>query len=137
MIIPNEYYGLRRGNATDNAIDPIDAIIEICSYENTGWNRHNLYSYEYKIHDIPDGQKYGVDIYATNDNGLNVSLNASKIVTYIYYNEDFHPTSTIPQNPNKLYLGTYIFENQSADSVFEAVNSSKNALVNTETPYTL
>ena len=134
LIIPNEYYGLRGGNATDYAIDPVDAIIEICSYENTGWNRRNLYSYDYKLHDTPDGQKYGVDIYATDDNGLNVGLNTSKIVTYVYYNDEFHPASTIPQNPDKLYLGTRIFENQPADSVFEVINSSRNVLVNTETP---
>ena len=133
LIIPNEYYGFRGGNATDYAINPVDAIIEICSYENTGWNRQNLYSYDYKLHDTPNGQKYGVDIYATNDNGLNVGLNTSKIVTYVYYNDEFHPASTIPQNPNKLYLGTHIFENQSANSVFEVMNSSRNVLVNTET----
>lgn len=133
LIIPNEYYGFRGGNATDYAINPVDAIIEICSYENTGWNRQNLYSYDYKLHDTPNGQKYGVDIYATNDNGLNVGLNTSKIVTYVYYNDEFHPASTIPQNPNKLYLGTHIFENQSANSVFEVMNSLRNVLVNTET----
>lgn len=134
LIIPNEYSGFRGGNATDYAINPVDAIIEICSYENTGWNRQNLYSYDYKLHDTPDGQKYGVDIYATDDNGLNVGLNTSKIVTYVYYNDEFHPASTIPQNPNKLYLGTHIFENQPADSVFEVMNSSRSVLVNTETP---
>ena len=57
-------------------------MIEICSYENTGWNRRNLYTYDFKVHDTADGQKYGVDIYVTNDNGLNVGLNTSKIVTY-------------------------------------------------------
>ena len=134
LIIPNEYYGLRGGNATDYAIDPVDEIIEICSYENTGENRRNLYSYEYKLHDTPDGQKYGVDVYVTDDNGLNVGLNTSKIVTYVYYNGEFHPASTIPQNPNKLHLGTHIFENQPADSVFEVINSSNNVLVNTEAP---
>ncbi|MER2014359.1 MAG: hypothetical protein ABS871_06950 [Methanobrevibacter sp.] len=133
LIIPNEYYDFRGGNATDYAIDPVDAIIEICSYENTGWNRRNLHSYDYKLHDTPDGQKYGVDIYATNDNGLNVGLNTSKIVSYVYYNDEFHPASTIPQNPNKLYLGTHIFKNQPADSVFEVMNSSRSVLVNTET----
>ena len=133
LIIPNEYYGLRGGNATDYAINPVDAIIEICSYENTGWNRRNVYSYYYKLYDTPDGQKYGVDIYATDDNGRNVGLNTSEIVTYVYYNDEFHPLSTIPQNPGKLHLGTYIFKDQSSYAVFEVVDSPKNTLVNTET----
>lgn len=132
LIIPNEYYGFRGGNATDYAIDPVDAIVEICSYENTGWNRRNVYVYDYKPHDTPDGQKYGVDVYASDDNGINVGLNSSEIVTYVYYNDDFYPKSDIPQNPDKLYLGTYIFENQSIDSVFEVVYSPDNAVVNTE-----
>ena len=132
LIIPNEYYGFRGGNATDYAINPVDEIIEICSYENTGWNRRNVYAYEYKPHDTLDGQKYGVDIFVSNDNGLNVGLNSSEIVTYVFFNDEFYPASDIPQNPNKLYLGTYIFENQPLDSVLEVVYSLDNVLVNTE-----
>lgn len=130
LVVPNEYDGFRQGNYTDYAINPIDAIVNICSYDNSGWNRRNVYSYDYKAHDTADGQKYGVDIYATNDNGHNVGLNTSEIVTYVYYNNVLYPKSVIPQNPDKLYLGTYIFENQSIYSIFEVVNSSKNVLVN-------
>ena len=130
IIIPNVYYGFRMGNYSDYGINPVDAIIEICSYENTGWNRRNLYTYDYKAFDTANGQKYGVDIYVTDDNGINVGLNTSKIVTYCYFNDVLYPLSSIPQYPDKLHITTYIFENQSIDSVFEVVNSPKNVLVN-------
>jgi len=130
LIVPNVYYGFRKGDYSGYAISPVDAVVEICSYENTGWNRRNLYTYDFKVHDTADGQKYGVDIYVTNDNGLNVGLNTSKIVTYCYFNDVLYPQSVIPQCPDSLYIATYIFENRSADSVFEVVSSPKNALVN-------
>ena len=104
--------------------------MEICSYEDSGWNRRNLYTYDYKAHDTPNGQKYGVDIYETNDNGLNVGLNTSKLANYFYYNGELYPKSAAPDNPDKLYLATYIFENQSINSVFELISSPNNALVN-------
>lgn len=130
LIVPNVYYGFRMGDYSGYGIDPIDAIIEMCSYENTGWNRRNLYTYDYKVHDTADGQKYGVDIYVTDDNGLNVGLNTSKIVSYCYFNDVLYPLSIIPQNPDKLHIATYIFERQSVDSVFEVVSSPKNVVVN-------
>jgi hypothetical protein len=130
LIIPNVYYGYRKGNYSDYGINPVDAMIEICSYENTGWNRRNLYTYDYKAYDAGNGQKYGVDIYVTDDNGINVGLNTSEIVTYFYFNDVKYPISLIPQNPDKLHVTTYIFENQTVDSVFEVISSPKNVLVN-------
>lgn len=132
LIVPNVYSGLRKGNYSDYGMDPVDAIVEICSYDNSGWNRRNLYSYDYKAHEVLNGQKYGLDIYVINDNGHNVGLNTSKIVTYCYFNDKKYSQTEIPQNPDKMHIGTYIFENQSIGSVFEVVDSPKNVLVNTE-----
>ena len=125
LVIPNTYDGFRNGNYSDYAIDPIDAIIEICSYEDSGFNRRSLYSYDYKVHDTPNGQKYGVDIYVTNDNGHNVGLNTSKIVTYCYFNDARYQPSAIPQNPDRLQIATHIFEKQSINSIFEVIRSPK------------
>ncbi len=119
LVIPNEYYGFRGGNYTDYATDPVDAIVKICSYEDSGTNRRNLYSYDYKLQDTDNGKKYGVNIYVTNDNGHNVGLNTSEFVNYFYFNNDFYPPSVIPENPDKLYVGDYIFENQSIFSVIK------------------
>ena len=113
LVIPNEYYGFSEGKYTDYSEDPVDAIVKICSYENSGTNRRNVYSYDYKLQDTDNGQKYGVNVYVTNDNGHNVGLNTSEIVNYFYFNKDFYPPSAIPENPDKLNVGDYIFENQS------------------------
>lgn len=113
LVIPNEYPGFDGGNYTDYAEDPVDAIVEICSYEDSGTNRRNLYSYDYKLQDTDNGKKYGVNVYVTNDNGHNVGLNTSEIVNHFYFNNDYYSPSAIPENPDKLYVGDYIFENQS------------------------
>ena len=123
LVVPNMYVGFRKGNYSDYGMNPVDAIVEICSYENSGTNRRNLYSYDYKAHRTANGQKYGVDIYVTNDNGHNVGLNTSKIVTYFYFNDARYQQSVIPQNPDKLQIATHIFEKQSIDSNIEVVSS--------------
>ena len=117
LVVPNEYYGFSTGNYTDYAKDPVDAVVNICSYEKSGTNRRNLYSYDYKLQDTDDGKKFGVNVYVTNDNGHNVGLNTSEIVTYFYFNNEYYPPSEIPENPDKLHAGDYIFENQSLFSV--------------------
>ncbi len=117
LVVPNEYYGFSQGNYTDYSKDPVDAVVKICSYEKSGTNRRNIYSYDYKLQDTDNGKKYGVNIYVTNDNGHNVGLNTSELVNYVYFNNDFHPPSEIPENPDKLHVGDYIFENQSMFSI--------------------
>ena len=134
LVIPNIYPSFRKGNYNDYSMNPVDAIIDICSYEDTGFNRRNLYSYDYKAHDTSKGQKYGVDIYVTNDNGHNVGLNTSKIVTYCYFNDARYSQAEIPQNPDKLYITTHIFENQPVNSTFEVVRSPNIAYIDRYTP---
>ncbi|MBR6024655.1 MAG: hypothetical protein IK044_06885 [Methanobrevibacter sp.] len=119
LVIPNEYYGFRGGNYTDYETDPVDAIVKICSYEDSGTNRRNLYSYDYKLQDTDNGKKYGVNVYVTNDNGHNVGLDTSEFVNYFYFNNNFYPPSVIPENPDKLYVGNYIFENQTMYSAIK------------------
>ena len=72
MVIPNEIEYYVKGNYKDFASNPVDALIQICSYDESGLNRRNLMTYDYKVHDTVNGQYYGVDVYATNDNGRNV-----------------------------------------------------------------
>lgn len=122
------------GNYSDYAMKPIDAIIEICSYEDSGFNRRSLYSYDYKAHDTANGQKYGVDVYVTNDNGHNVGLNTSRIVTYCCFNGVRYQPSVIPQNPDRLQIGTHIFEKQSVNSNLEVGTSPKIVYVDRYTP---
>lgn len=130
LVVPNEYVGFRNGNLSNYSKDPVDAIIDICSYEDSGWNRRNIYTYDYKVHNDSNEQKYGVDVYVTNDNGHNVGLNTSEIVTYCYFNDKLYPASKIPQNPGKLHIGNYTFENQFANPLLEVFRNVNNALVN-------
>ncbi len=117
LVIPNEYYGFKEGNYNDYGTDPVDAIVKICSYEDSGTNRRNLYSYDYKLQNTNHGQKYGVNVYVSNDNGHNVGLNTSEFVNYFYFNNNYYPPSVIPETPDKLYVGDYIFENRSIYSI--------------------
>ena len=98
---------------------PVDAIVKISSYEDSGTNRRNLYSYDYKLLDTDNGKKYGVNVYVTNDNGYNVGLNTSDLVNYFYFNNNYYPPSAIPETPDKQYVGDYIFENQSMSSTIK------------------
>lgn len=129
LVVPNEYYGYSSGDYSNYSQDPVDAIIKICSYETSGSNRNNIYSYDYKAHDVDNGQKYGVDVYVTNDNGHNVGLNTSEIVNCCHFNDEYYSPSTIPQNPDKLCIANYTFENQSINPVFEVFNDFRNQLV--------
>jgi hypothetical protein len=115
LVVPNEYPGFSVGNYSDNATDPVDGIIKICSHEDSGTNRRNIYTYDYKLQDTGDDEKYGLNVYVSNDNGNDVGLNTSEIVNYFYFNDDYYPPSEIPENPDKLHVGDYIFEN-SGDS---------------------
>ena len=130
LVIPNTYDGFRKGTYNDYRVNPIDALIEICSYENSGTNRRNLYIYDYKPHNTGNGQKYGVDIYVTNDNGHNVGLNTSKIVTHCYFNDARYHQSEIPENPERLYIATHIFEKQTINSIFEVIQSPNIIYIN-------
>ena len=131
LTVANIYDFFRQGNYSGYAVNPVDAIVEICSYENSGWNRRNLYIYDCRAHDTPEGEKYGADIYVTNDVGYNTGLNTTAIVTYFTYNGTFYNTSDIPKMPDKLYVATYIFKNQSKRSLLKAVEKPETVGVNT------
>ena len=135
LVIPNEYDGFSSGNYTNYSKDPVDAIVKICSYEDSGTNRRNLYTYDYKLQDIDNGKKYGVNVYVTNDNGHNVGLNTSEFVNYFYFNNKYYPPSAIPENPDKLYVGDYIFENQTTCSTLK--NQILEKLVDFLNPHSL
>ena len=132
MVIPNEIEYYQKGNYKDYGADPVDAIIQICSYDDSGLNRRNLYTYDYKVHDTPNGLFYGADVYVTNDNGHNVGLDTSRIVTHFYYKGNYYPASSVPENPGKLYVGTHIFENTATGNMIELIDGPSNALINAE-----
>ena len=100
-------------------------------HDDSGLNRRNLYTYDYKAHDTENGVFYGIDMFVTNDNGHNVGLRTEKIVTHFYYEGTYYPASVVPQNPDKLYFGTKIFDNQYLGNVID-IDSSNLATVGYE-----
>lgn len=132
MVIPNEIRYHVKGNYKDYSLNPVDALIMICSYDDSGTNRRNLMTYDYKVHDTINGKYYGVDVYATNDNGRNVGLNTAGIVTHFYYKGQYYPPSAVPQNPGKLYVGTHIFENRPTGTIINFLKGDQSVLVDSE-----
>ena len=132
MVIPNDFEYFQKGNYRDYSQNPVDAIIRICSYDLSGLNRRNLYTYDCKYYDTPNGLFYGADVYVTNDNGHNVGLDTSKIVTHFYYKGGYYPASAVPENPGKLYVGTHLFENTATGKMINLVENINNTLINEE-----
>ena len=128
IIIPNEYEYYVKGNYKKYGSDPVSAIINICSYDDSGLNRRNLYTYDYKPHETENGVFYGADVFVTNDNGHNVGLDTSDIVTHFYYKGTYYPASSVPENPGKLYVGTHIFTKQYAGKAIELTKAQTNTV---------
>ena len=132
MVIPNYYSYYDKGNYRDYSSNPVDAIILICSYDTSGLNRRNLITYNYKVKETANGVFNGVDVYATNDNGLNAGLNTAGIVTHVIFKGQYFPPSAIPETSGKNYLGTHIFESQYYGNSINLVNSQPNMLIGNE-----
>jgi hypothetical protein len=132
LVVPNYYSHYKKVNYNRYSSNPVDAIIIICSYEDSGYNRRNIMTYDYKAHDTENGVFYGVDVFATNDNGRNVGLNTANIVTHFFFEGKYYAPSSIPQNPGKLFVGSHIFENQKLGSVINLHNIEKVCLVGEE-----
>ena len=132
MVIPNYLEYHLKGNYKTYSDNPVNAIIVVCSYDDSGLNRRDLITYDYKPHSTANGDYYGVDIYATNDNGHNVGLETSKIVTHFYYKGQYYSPSVIPQNPGKLYVATHVFETQPIGNNIYLISGDESVLINNE-----
>ena len=128
LAVPNYYSYYFSGNYKKYADNPIDAIIIICSYESSGYHRKNLMTYDYKLHESSAGVCYGIDVYATNDNGRNVGRSTANYVTHFHYNGQYHPASEIPQNPGKRFVATHIFESTKLANVIQLLSSPVNSV---------
>ena len=132
MVIPNYYSYYAKGNYKNYASNPVDAIILICSYDMSGVNRRNLITYDYKVKETANGVFNGVDVYATNDNGLNAGLHTAGIVTHVIFKGQYFPPSAIPETSGKNLLGTHIFESQYYGKSISLLESQSNILIGKE-----
>ena len=132
LVVPNYYSSYYKVNYNRYSSNPVDAIIIICSYESSGYHRKSIMTYDYKSHDTENGVYYGVDVFATNDNGRNVGRSTANYITHFYFKGQYYPPSTIPQNPGKMFVGSHIFENQRLSPVIQVIRSDKTALIGDE-----
>ena len=99
-------------------------LLFLCSYEDSGLNRRDLVTYDYKPHETSNGVFYGVDVFATNDNGRNVGLDTAVIVTHVWYKGQYFAPDSIPQN-----LEVIFFENQYCGPSLELISCPNYVLV--------
>lgn len=129
LIVPNYYSYYKKGSYSRYSSNPVDAIVLMCSYESSGYHRKNLMTYDYNVKETSQGVFYGIDVYATNDNGRNVGLDTSKYVTHFFYKGQYYPPSVIPQNPSKMYVATHIFESQYFGNSIELIECTRSVLI--------
>ena len=127
VACPNLYSYSQKGTYS-TSIDPVDAGLRIAYTDSYGANRRNIQTYHWKLSTSPNGLSYGVDVYTSNDNGAGVGRSTASLVDNVYYFDKFISKSSIPLTPNKLGLGTHIFEKTSID-IFKLLTPVKTYLV--------
>lgn len=110
LTVPNEIQYLNRGNYKDYGDEPVQAIIEICSWDESGENLRDQMTYHCKPHLTEEGVFYGFDLDVANCNGINIGLNKSDCVVPFYYKDVYYPTSVIPEYPRNICWYTYFLE---------------------------
>lgn len=125
LIAPNEKQYIKMGNYKDYNNDPVQAIMDICSYDKSGENTRDQMIYHYRPENTFDGMFYGVDVYVTNCNGKNIGLDKASCVVPFYYNGLYYPTSLIPEYPEKLYVATEIFKDKPIKNIYELSEPGK------------
>ncbi|WP_407416503.1 Ig-like domain repeat protein [Methanobrevibacter sp.] len=110
IVCPNVYSMSQRGyyNA---ALSPPDAGINIGYTDSYGVNRRNLMTYHWKLTKSTNGLAYGVDCYASNDNGAGVGRSTAYMSDNVYFFGYYISRGSIPTTPNKIGIGTHIFDN--------------------------
>ena len=127
VLCPNVYRMSQR-DYYDSSLNPVDAAIKIIRTDSYGVNRRNVMTYHYKEVQSSTGLSMGVDVYASNDNGAGVGRSTAGLADNVYYFGQYYSRNSLPQTPNKLFLGTHIFENTAVD-IFTLLEPVGTALV--------
>lgn len=109
VLCPNVYSMSQKGSY-DSSLNPVDAAIKKVYTDSYGVNRRNIMTYHWKLTASSDGLSYGVDSYASNDDGRGVGRSTSNMADNVYYFSNFHSRNSIPLARDKLFLGTHVFE---------------------------
>lgn len=110
VLCPNVYSMSQKGSY-DSSLNPVDAAIKKVYTDSYGVNRRNIMTYHWKLTASSDGLSYGVDSYASNDDGRGVGRSTSNMADNVYYFSNFHSRNSLPLARDKVFLGTHVFEN--------------------------
>ena len=127
VVCPNVYSMSQKGTY-DAGLSPVDAAIKLGYTDSFGVNRRNLMTYHWKLTTSPNGLSYSVDSYASNDNGAGCGRSTASLSDSIYYYNTFISRYSLPVTPNKMGLGTHIFE-KSALEIFKLLTPISAVLV--------
>lgn len=127
VVCPNVYSMSQKGTY-DAGLSPVDAAIKLGYTDSFGVNRRNLMTYHWKLTTSPNGLSYSVDSYASNDNGAGCGRSTASLSDSIYYYNNFISRYSLPVTPNKMGLGTHIFE-KSALEIFKLLTPVSAVLV--------
>ena len=106
-----EHYSYSGNLTITNSTDPVYETISISSKDVFGLTRRNTMSYHYCLHENGTKKCYGVDVFGSNDDGSKVGGSTRNLVDDVNFNGTFHQKTEFPMVPNKIYLGTFLFEN--------------------------
>ncbi len=126
VLCPNVYSKSQKGNY-DSSLSPVDAAIKQVYKDSYGVNRRNIMTYHWKLTKSSNGLSYGVDSYASNDDGSGVGRSTASLADDVYYFNNFHSKNSLPLARDKLFLGTYVFDN--SIEVFKLLTPVSSCLV--------
>ena len=95
VLCPNVYSMSQKGSY-DSSLNPVDAAIKKVYTDSYGVNRRNIMTYHWKLTASPNGLSYGVDSYASNDDGAGVGRSTSHMADNVYYFSNFHSRNSLP-----------------------------------------
>ena len=120
VVCPNVYSKSQKGTYS-TSLSPVDASIRLAYTDSYGVNRRNVMTYNWKISTSSTGLSFGVDCYASNDNGAGVGRSTAYLADNVNFLGKYYSKSSLPLTPNKLYLGTHVFDKSSIE-IFKLLN---------------
>ena len=127
VLCPNLYSYSDRG-VYDSSAGVVDAAIKIISTDPYGQNRRDVITHHWKLTTSSNQLYYSVDTYASNDNGAGVGLSTGGLADSIDYFGNYVYRDSLPATPNKLGIGTHVFERTNIE-VFKLLSPINSALV--------
>ena len=128
VVCPNVYSYSQKGSY-DASLSPVDVAIRLGYTDSYGVNRRNIITYHWKLTTTPNGLYCSVDTYASNDNGDGVGRSTWGLADNInYLDTSYVSRDSLSGTPNKVGLGTYVFENTRIE-IFKLLSPISTALV--------